>query len=224
MFVGVAGRVLEHQADASSFRVGGAVDMQCPSGVRVRSVPGCRIDFVIGLASGSRKLLGLRRPEAVVALRRAGFPGLGSLVTPFTGVPPGEPIAGETEESLCRDHERHRVGCGSVCASLSAVVSVRSWSSGIGRNPRVRLGKSIAGVVEHGSGGGSTGARAHIVGVVDHPYLATWLPLWLTMLSHTSTMPAVLAVGHASMGKGVGLTCVRPVGRTTAGAPILAPG
>ncbi|RWW55456.1 hypothetical protein BHE74_00037914, partial [Ensete ventricosum] len=50
-------------------------------------------DFAIGLASGSGKLRGLRRPEAVGALRRAGFPGLGSLVTPFVGVPPGEPIS-----------------------------------------------------------------------------------------------------------------------------------
>ncbi|RRT45884.1 hypothetical protein B296_00049003 [Ensete ventricosum] len=27
----------------------------------------------------------------------------------------------------------------------------------------------------------------------DHPYLATWLPLWLTMSSYTSTTPAILA-------------------------------
>ncbi|RZR85969.1 hypothetical protein BHM03_00013056 [Ensete ventricosum] len=99
---------------------------------------------------------------------------------------------------------------------------MRSWSSGIGRNIGVRLGKSAVRVVEHGSEGGSTGAGAYIVGVVDHPYLATWLPLWLTMLSHTSTMPAVLAVGHASAGKGVGLTCVRPVVRPLA-PPYLRP-
>ncbi|RRT72878.1 hypothetical protein B296_00030262 [Ensete ventricosum] len=37
------------------------------------------------------------------------------------------------------------------------------------------------------------GAGAYIVGVVDHPYLATWLPLWLTMPSYTSTTPVVLA-------------------------------
>ncbi|RWW32055.1 hypothetical protein GW17_00003288, partial [Ensete ventricosum] len=37
------------------------------------------------------------------------------------------------------------------------------------------------------------GAGAYIVGVVDHSYLATWLPLWLTMTSYTSTMPVVLA-------------------------------
>ncbi|RRT37640.1 hypothetical protein B296_00059009 [Ensete ventricosum] len=49
------------------------------------------------------------------------------------------------------------------------------------------------------------GAGAYIVGVVGHPYLTTLLPLWLTMPSYTSTTPAVLAVG-----------------RTTAGAPILA--
>ncbi|RZS28507.1 hypothetical protein BHM03_00062102, partial [Ensete ventricosum] len=36
---------------------------------------------------------------------------------------------------------------------------------------------------------------AYIVGVVGHPYLTTWLPLWLTMPSYTSTTPAVLAVG-----------------------------
>ncbi|RZS24482.1 hypothetical protein BHM03_00057554 [Ensete ventricosum] len=60
---------------------------------------------------------------------------------------------------------------GPVCASSPAVVSMRSWSSGIGRNLRVRLRKSAAGVVERGSEGGSTGA--YIVGVVDHPYLAT---------------------------------------------------
>ncbi|RRT48455.1 hypothetical protein B296_00020423 [Ensete ventricosum] len=37
------------------------------------------------------------------------------------------------------------------------------------------------------------GVGAYIVGVVDHSYLATWLPLWLTMSSYTSTMPVVLA-------------------------------
>ncbi|RWV79370.1 hypothetical protein GW17_00059503, partial [Ensete ventricosum] len=49
-----------------------------------------RSDLVIGLASG--KLRELRRPEAVAALPRAGPPGSGPLVTPFAGVPPGEPI------------------------------------------------------------------------------------------------------------------------------------
>ncbi|RWW41938.1 hypothetical protein BHE74_00052545 [Ensete ventricosum] len=120
-----------------------------------------------------------------------------------------------------------------VCASSPAVVSVRSWSSGIGRNLGVRLGKSVVGVVERGSGGGSTGARAYIVGVVDHPYLATWLPLWLTLSSYASTTPVVLAMRDASTGRGIGLTCVRSavrplgirpylcqVGRTTIGAPI----
>ncbi|RWW56287.1 hypothetical protein BHE74_00037011 [Ensete ventricosum] len=57
------------------------------------------------------------------------------------------------------------------------------------------------------------GAGAYIVGVVDHPYLTTWSPLWLTMPSYTSTTPAVLAVRHASTGKGVGLTCVRSTAR-----------
>ncbi|RRT34585.1 hypothetical protein B296_00053092 [Ensete ventricosum] len=74
------------------------------------------------------------------------------------------------------------------------------------------------------------GAGAYIVGVVDHPYLATRLPLWLTLSSYTSTMPVVLAVRDAFTGEGIGLTCVRSVvrllgyrsylcqvGRTTAG-------
>ncbi|RWW02429.1 hypothetical protein GW17_00034479, partial [Ensete ventricosum] len=43
-----------------------------------------------------------------------------------------------------------------VCASSPAVVSERSWGSGIGRNLGVRLGKSAAGVVERGSEGAST--------------------------------------------------------------------
>ncbi|RRT31362.1 hypothetical protein B296_00048036 [Ensete ventricosum] len=75
--------------------------------------------------------------------------------------------------------------------------------------------------------------RAYIVGVVDHPYLATRLPLWLTLSSYTSTTPVVLAMRDASTGEGIGLTCVRStvqllgyrpylcqVGRTTTGAPI----
>ncbi|RWW18791.1 hypothetical protein GW17_00017207 [Ensete ventricosum] len=77
------------------------------------------------------------------------------------------------------------------------------------------------------------GAGAYIVGVVNHPYLATWLPLWLTMSSYTSTTPVVLTVRDASTGKGIGLTYVRStvrspgiqlypcqVGCTTTGAPI----
>ncbi|RWW43337.1 hypothetical protein BHE74_00051015 [Ensete ventricosum] len=77
------------------------------------------------------------------------------------------------------------------------------------------------------------GAGAYIVGVVDHLYLVTWLPLWPIMSSYTSTTPAVLAMRDASTGKGIGLTCVRsavrPLGirpytcqvdRTTTGAPI----
>ncbi|RZR92170.1 hypothetical protein BHM03_00020428 [Ensete ventricosum] len=59
-------------------------------------------------------------------------------------------------------------------------------------------------------------AGAYIVGGVDHLYLATWLPLWLTMPSYTTTTPVVLAV--------VRPLGIRPylcqVGRTTTGAPI----
>ncbi|RWW69646.1 hypothetical protein BHE74_00022742 [Ensete ventricosum] len=90
------------------------------------------------------------------------------------------------------------------------------------------------------------GSGAYIVGVVDHPYLATRLPLWLTLSSYASTTPIVLAVGRTTAGVsalvvsgrpydrwGFDLTCarsaVRPlgirpylcqVGRTTTSAPI----
>ncbi|RRT35441.1 hypothetical protein B296_00033268 [Ensete ventricosum] len=59
---------------------------------RVRSESGRRSDFVTGLASESRKLRRLRRLGAVAAPPQAGPPSLGLLVTPFAGVPPGEPI------------------------------------------------------------------------------------------------------------------------------------
>ncbi|RWW90429.1 hypothetical protein BHE74_00000453 [Ensete ventricosum] len=98
------------------------------------------------------------------------------------------------------------------------------WSSS--REEVFQLGSVVDSCKKAGSG-------AYIVGIVDHPYLATWLPLWLTMPSYTSTTPAVLVVRHASTGKGIGLTCVRSavrplgirpylcqVGRTTTGAPI----
>ncbi|RWW57884.1 hypothetical protein BHE74_00035298 [Ensete ventricosum] len=46
------------------------------------------------------------------------------------------------------------------------------------------------------------GAGAYIVGVVNHPYLATRLPLWLTLSSYASTTPAVLAIeDNAEVGK-----------------------
>ncbi|RRT53242.1 hypothetical protein B296_00049447 [Ensete ventricosum] len=53
-------------------------------------------------------------------------------------------------------------------------------------------------------------------GVVGHSYLATLLPLWLTMPSYPSTTPVVLTVRHASAGKGVDLTGVRSVVRPLA--------
>ncbi|RWW51403.1 hypothetical protein BHE74_00042259 [Ensete ventricosum] len=55
------------------------------------------------------------------------------------------------------------------------------------------------------------GARAYIVGIVDHPYLVTRLPLWLTLPSYTSTTPVVLAVRDVSTGEGISLTCVRSI-------------
>ncbi|RWV96743.1 hypothetical protein GW17_00040519, partial [Ensete ventricosum] len=89
-------------------------------------------------------------------------------------------------------------------------------------------------------------ARAYIVGVVDHPYLAAWSPLWLTLPSYASTTPAVLAVDRTiavdlalpvpgrsydlwRIGTTYARSAVRPlgiwpypcqVGRTTAGALI----
>ncbi|RZR86039.1 hypothetical protein BHM03_00013163, partial [Ensete ventricosum] len=127
---------------------------------------------------------------------------------------------------------------------------VRPWSSRDGVDarldgwiPRTSSRGLVAGVVERGSGVDfckevGSGAEAYIVGVVGHSYLATLLPLWLTMSSYPSTTPAVLAVRQAPAGKGVDLTCVRSVvrstvrplgcrpylcqvGRTIAGAPIL---
>ncbi|RZR98700.1 hypothetical protein BHM03_00028126, partial [Ensete ventricosum] len=83
--------------------------------------------------------------------------------------------------------------------------------SGIGRNLGVRLGKSVAGVVERGSGGGSTGMHTQV---------------------EVSTLPVS---GRSYDHWGIGLTCVKSVvrplgirpylcqvGRTTIGAPILA--
>ncbi|RZS15104.1 hypothetical protein BHM03_00046891 [Ensete ventricosum] len=74
---------------------------------------------------------------------------------------------------------------------------------------------------------------AYIVGVVDHPYLATRLPLWLTLSSYASTTPIVLTVRDTSTSEGIDLTCVRlvvrllgyrrylcQVDRTTTGTPI----
>ncbi|RWV81012.1 hypothetical protein GW17_00057617 [Ensete ventricosum] len=65
------------------------------------------------------------------------------------------------------------------------------------------------------------GARAYIVGVVDHSYLATRLPLWLTLSSYASTTPVILAVRDASIGRGIGLTCVRSAVRPLGYRPYL---
>ncbi|RRT49498.1 hypothetical protein B296_00047804 [Ensete ventricosum] len=102
-----------------------------------------------------------------------------------------------------------------------ALVHPRSSWDGVGARldgwiPRTPSRGLAVGVVELGSGGGTSGA--YIVSVVDHPYLTILLPLWLTMPSYPSTTPVVLTVRHAYVGKGC-----RPylcqVGRTTAGAP-----
>ncbi|RZR95512.1 hypothetical protein BHM03_00024373 [Ensete ventricosum] len=97
-----------------------------------------------------------------------------------------------------------------IWPSPCALARPRSAQCGVGVrsdgwNPGVRLGKSAAGMVEVGQeeapqvGSGvdsckEVGSGAYIVGVVDHPYLTTWSPLWLTMPSYTSTTPAVLAM------------------------------
>ncbi|RWW54990.1 hypothetical protein BHE74_00038442 [Ensete ventricosum] len=50
--------------------------------------------------------------------------------------------------------------------------------------------------------------------------MATRLPMWLTLSSYASTMPAVLAVRDAST-SGIGLTCVRSVVRLLGYRPYL---
>ncbi|RRT55587.1 hypothetical protein B296_00044840 [Ensete ventricosum] len=98
------------------------------------------------------------------------------------------------------------------------------WSSGQPLTPARRSGRVGS------RRDPSDGQVSSVVGVVDHPYLATRLPLWLTLSSYASTTPAVLAVRDTSTGEGIGLTCVRSVvrllgyrpylcqvGRTTAG-------
>ncbi|RRT31581.1 hypothetical protein B296_00047188 [Ensete ventricosum] len=88
------------------------------------------------------------------------------------------------------------------------------WSLGQEEAPQV--GSGVGSYKEVGSG-----AKAYILSVIGHPYLATLLPLWLIIPSYPSTTPVVLAVRHAFVGKGVDLTCVRSVVRPLA-PPILA--
>ncbi|RWW49637.1 hypothetical protein BHE74_00044171 [Ensete ventricosum] len=116
------------------------------------------------------------------------------------------------------------------CWSGEARVKRRHLRSGRASAPARRSGRvssrhdpsddQVSFVVDFSSPCPRRGAEAYIVSVVDHPYLATLLPLWLTMSSYPSTTPVVLAVRHASAGKGC-----RPylcqVGRTTAGVSTL---
>ncbi|RRT52268.1 hypothetical protein B296_00028263, partial [Ensete ventricosum] len=95
----------------------------------------------------------------------------------------------------------------SLCASSPAVGSGRSrcsarwmdpsypvtgvgyWSDGARvRRRHLRSGRAPAPARR------SDRVRAYIVGVVGHPYLATLLPLWLTIPSYISTTLAVLAL------------------------------
>ncbi|RZR99534.1 hypothetical protein BHM03_00029099 [Ensete ventricosum] len=95
-----------------------------------------------------------------------------------------------------------RLGVGMAAATSSAN---RGWpvyaSSPASRSFRYRVG-----------------ARAFIVGVVDHSYLITLLPLWLTIPSYPPAMLAVLVMRRAFAGGGC-----RPylcqVGCTSTGAP-----
>ncbi|RZR88670.1 hypothetical protein BHM03_00016289 [Ensete ventricosum] len=227
-------------------------------------------DFAIRLASGSGKLRRLRRLEAVAPLRRARFPGLGLLVTPYeimvctipasawtwlvrsrkasavtmndAGLDAGEGNPG----SVIILQKRLGVGTATVASSVGRGCSARwmvpqgsahevsCWNGGarVGRKYS-NSGRSLTPARRSGRVGSRhdpsdgpvslvlcfpilmprRGAGAYIVGVVDHPYLTTWLPLWPTMPSYTSTTPAVLAVRDASTGKGISLTCVRSIVR-----------
>ncbi|RWV78096.1 hypothetical protein GW17_00060997 [Ensete ventricosum] len=62
------------------------------------------------------------------------------------------------------------------------------------------------------------GSGAFIVGVVDHSYLITLLPLWLTIPSYPPAMLAVLAMRRAFAGGGCRLYLCQ-VGCTSTGAP-----
>ncbi|RRT39771.1 hypothetical protein B296_00052274 [Ensete ventricosum] len=78
-----------------------------------------------------------------------------------------------------------------------ALVRPRSSQDGVGARldgwiPRTPSRGFATGVAELGSRGGTSGA--YIVDVVGHPYLATLMPLWLTMPSYTSPTPVVLAL------------------------------
>ncbi|RWV91987.1 hypothetical protein GW17_00045683 [Ensete ventricosum] len=54
--------------------------------------------------------------------------------------------------------------------------------------------RGIATLGRHQPSNTITSLRAYIVSVVGHPYLATLLPLWLTIPSYPFTTPAILAL------------------------------
>ncbi|RZR76636.1 hypothetical protein BHM03_00001478 [Ensete ventricosum] len=101
------------------------------------------------------------------------------------------------------------------------------WSSG--RAEVCQLGSiavfQLGSVADSCKKVGSAGARVYIVGVVDHMYLATRLPLWLTLSSYASTTPVVVAVDCTTAGNSAlpvpgrphdhwrPHTCVRPASR-----------
>ncbi|RZR85892.1 hypothetical protein BHM03_00012962 [Ensete ventricosum] len=111
--------------------------------------PDHKSGFATELVPQSGRLRGLPRPDAVSAPPRVGSPGSGPRGTPFAGTPPGEPttelptcldLVREAEKSLSRDNEWGGVGRRGG-----------AWLDG--GSPWVRLGRSIAKVVELGSGG-----------------------------------------------------------------------
>ncbi|RWW02996.1 hypothetical protein GW17_00033887 [Ensete ventricosum] len=121
------------------------------------------------------------------------------------------------------------------CWNGGAQVGLKYSSSGRSLTPARRSGRvgsrrdpsdgQVSSVVGFSIPLPRRGAGAFIVSVVGHSYLVTLLPLWLTMSSYPSTTPVVLAVRHASTGKGcrpylcqVGCTttdahhtCIRPI-------------
>ncbi|RZS19046.1 hypothetical protein BHM03_00051398 [Ensete ventricosum] len=90
------------------------------------------------------------------------------------------------------------------CWSGEARVRRRHLRSGRASAPARRSGRvssrhdpsddQVSFVVDFSSPYPRRGAGAYIVSVVGYSYLATLLPLWLTMLSYPSTTPVVLAL------------------------------
>ncbi|RZS12427.1 hypothetical protein BHM03_00043869 [Ensete ventricosum] len=158
--------------------------------------------------------------RVALARFRARYPDADVEEDPFTIHPEDDLVPMERQQDF--DDSLDRMSGDSELGSESRLLEW--WSSG--REEVLQLGSAADSCKKVGSG-------AYIVGVVDHPYLATRLPLWLTLSLYASITPVVLAVRDASTGEGIGLTCVRSivrflgyrpylcqVDRMTTGAPI----